>query len=359
MSATSTPQFVALGGIWIDEIHSGDTEPQNVIGGSVPFASIGARMFAGSLSDVGMFLMVGKDFPQDAMEQLESLMVECEIITLEDKPSARGRIEYSKPSDEGAFSTPGERKPYQRLTAPLNVVPEDLKKTPKLLQSKAFHFFDTPEAVHKQLFALYTLRAQALPATDLDRPFVVWEPHPRSCTPENLRSHQQISMLVDVFSPNHNELAAFFTTTPDQPFSRQTVEDHARAFLKNNVGPGHSGCLVVRAAEHGCMVCQVCSPAVWFLPYYPPGSNQVVDPTGAGNAFLGAFTIGWLETGSYREAAKYGSVAASFVVEQIGPPNMSWKASVGLCNGKSIRKRLGEYETMVVNDVSSRLMTPL
>lgn len=49
-------------------------------------------------------------------------------------------------------------------------------------------------------------------------------------------------------------------------------------------------------------------------------NKKVVDTTGAGNAFLGGFSIGLHETGDEIEAAMYGIVAASLVCEQIGVP---------------------------------------
>jgi len=45
---------------------------------------------------------------------------------------------------------------------------------------------------------------------------------------------------------------------------------------------------------------------------------EIVDQTGAGNTYCGAFLVGWLETGDLRQAAGYGAVAASFALEVIG-----------------------------------------
>lgn len=60
----------------------------------------------------------------------------------------------------------------------------------------------------------------------------------------------------------------------------------------------------------------------------------MIDPTGAGNAFLGGAAMGFLEHGDFVKAAMYGSVAASFAVEVVGLPE------VGRCDG---RARLEEY----------------
>jgi sugar/nucleoside kinase (ribokinase family) len=49
----------------------------------------------------------------------------------------------------------------------------------------------------------------------------------------------------------------------------------------------------------------------------------VVDPTGAGNAYCGGFLAGYIETGDVLTAARYGAIAASFLVEQAGLPEIN------------------------------------
>lgn len=69
----------------------------------------------------------------------------------------------------------------------------------------------------------------------------------------------------------------------------------------------------------------------------------MVDPTGAGNAFLGAYAVGYLETGSVIEAACYGSVGASFAIEQVGMPEKTLDGDEELWNGVNVLSRLREY----------------
>ncbi|KAI9866233.1 MAG: hypothetical protein M1823_009171, partial [Watsoniomyces obsoletus] len=82
---------------------------------------------------------------------------------------------------------------------------------------------------------------------------------------------------------------------------------------------------------------------IWVAAYYQPGSEKVVDTTGAGNTFLGGFTVGQSETGDLMEAAQYGSVAASFLAEQVGPPALGKEGSVEageMWNGHNPQNRL-------------------
>jgi len=52
--------------------------------------------------------------------------------------------------------------------------------------------------------------------------------------------------------------------------------------------------------------------------YMPP---QVVDPTGSGDAFAGAFLIEYMRTQDSVWSTALASAAASFVVEGVGPSN--------------------------------------
>lgn len=64
------------------------------------------------------------------------------------------------------------------------------------------------------------------------------------------------------------------------------------------------------------------------IPFYEssvaakPRNSKIVDTTGAGNAFLGGFILGHSETVDFVKAAHNGSVAASFVLEQVGLPKL-------------------------------------
>jgi len=55
------------------------------------------------------------------------------------------------------------------------------------------------------------------------------------------------------------------------------------------------------------------------VPAYTP--PHVVDPTGSGDAFAGAFVIEYLRTEDSVWSTAFASAAASFVVEGVGPSN--------------------------------------
>lgn len=81
--------------------------------------------------------------------------------------------------------------------------------------------------------------------------------------------------------------------------------------------------LIIKKGEHGALL--FTDKSIFSAPAYPV--VDIFDPTGAGDTFLGGFA-GWLsKTGDYgdanlRRAVIYGSVMASFCVEQFGPERL-------------------------------------
>lgn len=96
--------------------------------------------------------------------------------------------------------------------------------------------------------------------------------------------------------------------------------------------------------DHGVVGMSRNESAVWLPSFHGMGSAKVVDPTGAGNTFLGGYIAGLGVTGgSLREAMCYGSVTASFALEQVGLPVVERVDGKVLCNGVDVQERLREY----------------
>lgn len=179
----------------------------------------------------------------------------------------------------------------------------------------------------------------------LERPLIIWEPSPLFCNPENLEEFLKAASFVDVFSPNHPELARTFSLPLYPESTRESIVNLAERVLERGVGPDRQGVVIIRAGELGCYVAgHGCVPE-WLPPYheYAGRISKVVDPTGAGNAFLGAYAIGYLKTRSVKKAACYGSVGASFAIEQVGIPEMRVDNGEEVWNGQSAALRLHEY----------------
>ncbi len=100
--------------------------------------------------------------------------------------------------------------------------------------------------------------------------------------------------------------------------------------------------VVIKKGEHGVLL--LSKDFVFAMPAYP--SETVVDPTGAGDSFGGGF-LGHLDRaysyteGGIRRAAVYGSVMASFTIEEFGIDRLRSLSS------DEIESRFAEFQKLV------------
>lgn len=121
-------------------------------------------------------------------------------------------------------------------------------------------------------------------------------------------------------------MALYGAPLPTAPSELRAAVEKAVQHLLLSVGVGANGAgtVVVRCGAHGACVGTRARGTAWIPAYWAQSSSRVADETGAGNAFLGGFVAGLkLADGNPYDAALYGSVSASFVVEQFGLPTLS------------------------------------
>ena len=318
----------------------------------LPSASLGARLFLPypSSTSIGWVLRTGADFPARIKRCLKSW--QCSLVEHgeSDKPSTRAKTVYRNDL---------QSKTFEYVTMMLRPMLDHLKGTP-LLASLAFHVMGNSDQLRNEVSSLLQCRKES---GIVHRPLIVWEPFPPSCLPEKYEAFLAVLKMVDVFSPNHIELAQLFgatngVLTPNQAdyktlvgeeaLTKDVLENYALQIVRHGIGPSGEGALVLRAAERGCMVVSKRQDPCWLPAFYDSSSGEssakIVDPTGAGNAFLGAFTIGYLEKGELIYAACYGNVGASFALEQVGVPELELRlGSTEHWNGADVQGRLSSY----------------
>ncbi|KAF1955365.1 Ribokinase-like protein [Byssothecium circinans] len=334
-SSTRKISCVSLGMVIIDEIHMPGRSPLiDVLGGSASFVTLGQRLFASVPQEVGCLIIAGNDFPSAIKERLERWGITLEAKVREGRNSTRGKLVYT----DNTFGP----KTFEYNSEPLRAAPTDLVGTP-LLRAKAFHLFGTPAEILDQVPQLLRFRERV--GID-DHPLIVWEPLPGACTKTNRHLFLAACKLVDVFSPNHIEAAAIFDDTPSGTFDSEKTESFAQTIVDSSIGLDYNGVVIIRAGEHGALAMSRNTRPTWLPAYYDEGSAKVIDPTGAGNTFLGGYIVGWQKSGNICEAMKYGHVAASFALEQIGLPDLVKDERGGqeLWNGVSVMDRLREYK---------------
>ena len=247
------------------------------------------------------------------------------------------------------------------------------------LTARTYHLICTPTRcieLVKELLAKREELIASIPSLS-KKPIFVWEPMEHSCRPSERMSFYEALKYVDVFSPNHDEMQALFADLLNanlKDLGQGGAEIGPQAFevspfglylrLKAN-GFGDKTCaLVLRQGEKGCTVCS--ANRQFRVPAYHRAFtdlsleerdqwvNKIIDVTGGGNAYLGGFCIGlgimsrWreedpgLDLSDFEGAAFYGTVAASFAIEQIGTPKVTYRNSDGaeLWNGDLSQDRI-------------------
>ena len=114
---------------------------------------------------------------------------------------------------------------------------------------------------------------------------------------------------------------------------------------------------IIRAGPMGaCYVLSSEPSMAYWTPAYHTDQARVVDVTGAGNAFMGGLGAALLAGHGVHEgkmfvdwmltaAVLWGSVAASFTVEQDGLPSMKLEGDEEMWNGERPRDRLCSLRT--------------
>ena len=346
-----------------------------MLGGGGAFAAVGARI--ATLTEhperIGWFVHAGWDMPEEMRTQIDSWETNCRFLETPERRTTRGLNVYDEFGTRRMLSHPLKPSVYSSqdildfsYTTPKARIDESYLSD-EHLKSKAFHLICSPKRCIdlvkgiKKRFTDHKLSydPKKMPVSDDPREFCgcfVWEPIPDSMKPSEYDSFIEALDYVQVVSPNHLELCQLNGIHPsdaDDAFS-QIVGPRMREWLQKDI----SNTIVLREGEKGCSVLNG-DIATFMSPYHtsPPSGNtidepdKVVDATGAGNAFLGAFCSclfippdqedlsPLLDLSVEREkailslrsnkvsrmefAALWGTIAASFVVEQSGMPKLT------------------------------------
>jgi len=129
-------------------------------------------------------------------------------------------------------------------------------------------------------------------------------------TRENAAAFRAALPLVDIVSPNLLEAQTLYGEPDPAALVRAMLDDGAPV-------------AVLRMGERGSIAGRRGDPDLLRVPAVPV--EAIVDQTGAGNTYCGAFLVGWCETRDLAQASCWGAVAASFALESTGvadpPPN--------------------------------------
>lgn len=161
------------------------------------------------------------------------------------------------------------------------------------LAARAFHIAPMPWA--RQVEVVERLRQHGI--------LVTLDPGPHFMNTIDSSDLARLLASVDIFLPSEAEVYAYFGPSAE-------LSDCIRRFA--DLGPR---VVVIKMSTRGSLVYERDHGWLHSIPAYPARTR---DATGAGDSYCGGFMVGYDETGDARQAGLYGTVSASFVVEEPG-----------------------------------------
>ncbi len=272
--------IIVLGTVALDTVKTPFGRRKHMLGGSAAHFAMSARLF----TNVNLVAIIGEDFPAKYIDFLQKKGVILTSLIKE-----RGRT----------FKWEGEYKGDLNTALTLNtelgvlsafrpVVSEGQKKIEYIFLANV-----DPDIQRHLLEHMHSPRLVGLDSMNY------WIHHKRGALLRLLKK-------VDIYVANDQEARAL---------SGETNLIKAARCLRS-YGPRM---ILIKKGEHGVIFYS--DKFIFSIPAYP--TDRVIDPTGAGDTFAGGFMgyLTWakkINAASIKKAIAYGSVAASFNVEDFG-----------------------------------------
>jgi sugar/nucleoside kinase (ribokinase family) len=272
--------ILLVGSVALDDVETPFGSVREAFGGSASYFALAAHFFA----PLRLVAVVGTDFPPEHLGLLHAANVDTRGLEVAPGKCFRwgGRYGFDLNSRETLFTH-------------LNVFEHFHPKVPVEYQDTPFVFLGN---IHPSLQAevLDQVRAPRLVALDTMN---LWIETARDALVKVLRS-------VDLLILNDGEARQLADEANLVRAGRRLLE----------LGPRH---VVIKKGEHGSMMFS--KDGVFVAAAVP--LHEVLDPTGAGDSFAGGLVgylaaTGDLSDAGLRRGIAYGSVMASFTVQDFG-----------------------------------------
>ena len=296
--------IIVLGTVALDTVKTPSGFKKHMLGGSAVHFAMAARLFA----DVNLVAIIGKDFPLRYIDFLRR----------------KGIILTSLIKDKGkTFKWEGEYKGDLNTALTLNTelgVLSIFRPSVSEQQRKIKYIFLANVDPDIQRHLLQSMHKPALVGLDSMNYWI------------NNKRNSLLHLLkhVDIYVANDQEARVL---------SGENNLIKAAKRLRS-YGPRM---ILIKKGAHGVLFYS--NEFIFSLPGYP--TDIVVDPTGAGDTFAGGF-MGYLtkvkriNQASIKNALAYGTIAASFNVEDFGLDKTS-KLTL-----KDLNRRLGRFRKIVL-----------
>lgn len=272
--------LIIVGSVAFDTIETPSGRRDRIIGGSGTYAALAASFFARP----GLVSVVGRDFPRSFLAGLRSRNIDLAGLRVKQGKTFFWHGRY-------------DRDPNLRTTVrtELNVLQNFKPVLPDSFRQADLVFLSNLDPESHD-FILGQLRAAKLVAMDTIRYWI--ENKPQAL----LRAIEK----VDILFVNDEEC-------------RLIAEELNLVRAGRKLQAAGPKIVVVKKGEHGAMLFG--RNFVFGVVANP--CERVVDPTGAGDAFAGAFlgyldSVGRFNRKELKKAAVYGNLVASLVIEDFG-----------------------------------------
>ena len=281
MTAGDVAELWVLGNLTTDDLVLADgTTAMGLCGGGAIFAALGGRLWS---PRVGLSARVGPDFPTRHIQAIAAAGIQLALSPV-DAPSIHSWALYETADRRRFINWLDSGSHLEQSLLPPEVPAE-------AHAARVCHIAPMPLTVQSRL-------VRHLSGTG---PLVSLDPHDEYIQGAEETLFELLA-LVDVFLPSRHEAALLF--------GRDAPEEAARAFAAR--GPR---AVAIKLGAEGSLVCGLGQAEPVHVPALPV---KAVDPTGAGDAYCGAFAVSYGAGNTLLESACRATVAASFVVEQRG-----------------------------------------
>jgi sugar/nucleoside kinase (ribokinase family) len=296
--------IIVLGTVALDTVKTPFGIRKHILGGSAVHFAMSARLF----TKVSLVAIIGEDFPAKYIEFLRKKGLILTSLILEKGKSFKWEGEYR-----------GDLNTALTLNTEFGVL-SAFKPRVSEEEKKIKHIFLANVDPDIQRHLLERMHSPHLVGLDSMN---YWISNKR-------RSLLSLLKKVDIYVANDQEARAL-----TQEHNLLKAAKHLRS-----LGPSM---ILIKKGEHGVLF--YCDKFIFSLPAYP--TDKVVDPTGAGDTFAGAFMgylakVNKINTASLKKAIIYGTIAASFNIEDFG---LNKTANLSL---HSLEERLNRFRKIVM-----------
>ena len=287
--------IVSVGHLTIDSIFLPDRDtPFVVLGGSVAYSSFAARRLDATVSVVSK---VGGDFPKAYMWWLRQEGIDLSnTIMVENAKTTRFELKYN--------SNLSSRKLRLKCKAPPIMI-EDL---PQSFQAKAVHIAPVAGEIPYNLVEELEKHCDIL---SLDPQGLVRNFDENGNVVYGSLTDKHVLELIDVYKSSSEEIKAA-TSISNLNSAIKAVHDYGVKIV------------IVTSGMKGVILSQ--ENSILNIPAYK--SEKIVDPTGAGDVFIGGFLAEYIHGKNSLWCACVGSAAASIAIESRGPTSFGDKREI-------------------------------